>query len=167
MRILISALIMVPLVVATAPASAQTPKRQQQFKDWGTYSYQAERGIVCYVLSVPLAKEPSSLDHGDIFFSVSQKPGQNVTYEPQFMASYALQEKSKVTITIDGKQFTMFTRGKLAWLDNPAEEPALVSAMKAGSKMQVAAVSGRGNDTRYTFSLSGVTAALDSIRSCK
>jgi hypothetical protein len=116
---------------------------------------------------VPLAKEPSSLDHGDIFFSVSQKPGQNVTYEPQFMASYALQEKSKVTITIDGKQFTMFTRGKLAWLDNPAEEPALVSAMKAGSKMQVAAVSGRGNDTRYTFSLSGVTAALDSIKSCK
>lgn len=166
MRILISALIAMPLMAA-APASAQTAKRLEQFNDWATYSYQADKGAVCYVLSVPSAKEPSNLDHGDIYFSVSQKPGQNVAFEPQFIASYDLQEKSKVTITIDDKQFTMFTRGKLAWLDNAAEEPALIAAMKAGIRMQVAATSGRGNNTRYTFSLKGVTAALDSIRSCQ
>lgn len=167
MRKLISMLVTLPLIAATTPALAQTAKRLEQFKDWATYSYKGDNGTVCYVLSVPSTKEPANLDHGDIYFSVSQKPGQNVAYEPQFIASYDLREKSKVTVTIDGKDFTMFTRGKLAWLDNAAEEPTMVEAMKAGATMKVAATSGRGNDTSYTFSLNGVTAALDSIKSCK
>jgi hypothetical protein len=33
--------------------------------------------------------------------------------------------------------------------------------------MAVAAKSKRGNDTKYTFSLKGVTAALQSIANCK
>lgn len=167
MRTLLSTLIMLPLIAAAEPALAQTAKRLEQFKDWASYSYKANDSTVCYVLSVPASKEPSSLDHGDIYFSVSQKPGQNVAYEPQFISSYDLQDKSKVTVTIDGKSFEMFTRGKLAWLDNAAEEPSLVAAMKAGATMKVAAKSGRGNDTSYMFSLSGVSAALDSIKSCK
>ena len=45
---------------------------------------------------MPTDKKPTNLDHGDIFFFVSQKPGQNVSFEPQFIASYNMQEKSKV-----------------------------------------------------------------------
>jgi hypothetical protein len=166
MRTLISALIFTALSLSVAPALAQTAKRLEQFRDWATYSYSGDNGPVCYILSVPSAKEPAHLNHGDIFFSVSQKPGQNAAYEPQFISGYDLRENSKVTVTIDGRKFSMFTRGNLAWLDDPAEEPAMVAAMRAGSRMQVTAVSGRGNNTSYTFSLSGVTAALDSIRSC-
>ena len=165
MRILISTLM--TLVLAATPALAQTAKRISQHKNWATYSYNADSGKVCYVLSVPSTKEPSNLDHGDIYFSVSQKPGQNVAFEPQFIAAYTLKDKSKVTLTVDGKPFTMFTKGKLAWLENAAEEPILVAAMKAGSNMKVAATSGRGNDTSYMFSLNGITAALDSIKTCK
>ncbi len=165
MRILISTLAV--LALAGTPALAQSAKRISQHKDWATYSYKADAGQVCYVLSVPSSKEPSNLDHGDIYFSVSQKPGQNVAFEPQFISSYNLQEKSKVTVTIDGKSFSMFTKGKLAWLENAAEEPTFVAAMKAGSTMKVTATSGRGNNTSYMFSLSGVTAALDSIKTCQ
>ena len=47
------------LVIATAGvASAQTPTRIQQFNAWGAYSYQANGGKVCYVLSVPKDKTP-------------------------------------------------------------------------------------------------------------
>src|SRR5690606_17260897 len=120
-----------------------------------------------YVMSVPKAKEPTSLNHGDIFFFVSQKPGQNVAYEPQFIAGYDLQEKSKVTVKIGDKSFTMFTKGKSAWLENAAEEPQLIAAMRAGAEMAVDAKSGRGNATHYVFSLSGVTDALKSIANCK
>src|SRR5690606_4184696 len=112
-------------------------------------------------------KEPSNLDHGDIFFFVSQKPGQNVAYEPQFIAGYNLQEGSKVTVTVGDRSFTMFTQGKSAWMENAAEEPQLVAAMKAGAEMKVAATSSRGNGTSYTFSLLGLTAALDSIKTCQ
>jgi len=155
------------LAVATLPAAAQSATKIGQHNAWGTYSYQANNGKVCYVLTVPTDKQPTSLDHGDIFFFVSQKPGQNVSFEPQFIASYNLQENSKVVVSIGDKNFSMFTRGKSAWMENAAEEPSLIAAMKAGSDMKVAAKSGRGNATSYVFSLKGITAALNSISSCK
>jgi hypothetical protein len=39
--------------------------------------------------------------------------------------------------------------------------------MKGGDAMQVQAQSGRGTKTSYSFSLKGISAALDSIAGCK
>lgn len=167
MRGLISILAGMALAAVATPVLAQSATKIGQYNAWGTYSYNANGGKVCYVLTVPTDKQPAKLDHGDIFFFVSQKPGQNVTYEPQFIASYNLQENSKVTVTIKNKTFSMFTRGKSAWMENAAEEPEFVTAMKSGTDMKVAAKSGKGNATSYTFSLKGISAALNSIAKCK
>jgi invasion protein IalB len=155
------------MLAGTSIAAAQAPNRIQQFKAWGAYSYKQGNGTVCYVLSVPTTKEPASVDHGDMFFIVSQRPGQNISYEPQAMMGYTLQANSKVTVTIDGKNFVMFTKDKAAWVENAAEEPALVAAMKTGTNMSVSAVSGRGTKTSYAYSLAGISAALKQVESCK
>ncbi|MGB3832336.1 MAG: invasion associated locus B family protein [Mesorhizobium sp.] len=167
MRGLIATISSLVLVAAAGPALAQQATKIGQHNAWGTYSYQAGNGKVCYVLTVPTDKQPPTLDHGDMFFFVSQRPGQQVSYEPQFIAGYNFQENSKVTVTIDKKSFTMFTRGKSAWVENAAEEPVLIAAMKGGADMKVQAKSGRGNTTSYVFSLKGISAALSSISSCK
>ncbi len=167
MRTLFSATAVSFLILAATPSMAQPVSKIQQFNAWGTYSYTAQSGKVCYVLSIPTDKKPSNLDHGDIYFFVSQKPGQNISFEPQFIAGYDFQENSKVEVVVEGKTYTMFTRGKSAWLENAAEEPALVAAMKAGADMQVNAKSGRGNSTNYAFSLRGISSALKSISDCK
>ena len=167
MRGLIATVASLILVAGAAPALAQQATKIGQHNAWGTYSYKTANGKVCYVLTVPTDKQPPSLDHGDMFFFVSQRPGQQVSYEPQFIAGYNFQEGSKATVTINGKSFSMFTKGKSAWVENAAEEPVLVAAMKGGSDMKVEAKSGRGNATSYTFSLKGISAALDSIKSCK
>lgn len=146
---------------------AASATKISQHAAWGTYSYQANNGKVCYVLTVPTDKQPASVDHGDMFFFVSQKPGQNVSYEPQFIAGYNFRENSKVTVTVGNQNFNMFTRGKSAWMENAAEEPQLIAAMKKGADMSVAATSGRGTQTKYVFSLKGISAALDSIATCK
>jgi hypothetical protein len=39
--------------------------------------------------------------------------------------------------------------------------------MKGGKSMTVKAVSGRGTATSYSYSLSGISAALKQIESCK
>ncbi len=167
MRGLYSTLACLCALMLAGPALAQSPTKISQHNAWGTYSYQSGKGKVCYVLTVPTDEQPASLDHGNVYFFVSQKPGENVSYEPQFIAGYDLKEHSKVTVVVGDKTYTMFTRGKSAWLENAAQEPELVAAMKAGSQMTVKAVSSRSNDTKYDFSLRGVTAALDSISSCK
>lgn len=167
MRGLIALFSSLALLAVASPAMAQQATKIGQHNAWGTYSYQAQGGKVCYVLTVPTDKQPPTLDHGDMFFFVSQRPGQQVSYEPQFIAGYNFQEGSKATVTIDKKSFSMFTRGKSAWVENAAEEPVLIAAMKNGSDMKVSAKSGRGNTTTYIFSLKGISAALSSIATCK
>ncbi|TPW27772.1 invasion associated locus B family protein [Pararhizobium mangrovi] len=153
---------------AAAAAAPQTPTRIKQFNAWGAYSYQSDKGKICYVLSVPTSEKPTDVNHGDVFFLISQRPGQNVTYEPQAMMGYELKDGSKVDTSIDGdSNFTLFTKGNSAWVENAAREPALVKAMRGGSNMTVDAVSSRGTKTQYTYSLSGVSAALDRIQDCK
>ncbi|MBB2972047.1 invasion associated locus B family protein [Mesorhizobium sp. RMAD-H1] len=147
-------------------ALAQTPSQISQFNAWGAYSYQSGNGKVCYVLSVPTQKLPANVDHGDNFFLVSQKPGQNVSFEPQFMAGYELRPNSKVTVTVGNRTFNMFINGKSGWMENAAEEPQLIAAMRAGSDMTVKAVSKRGTNTSYTYSLKGISAALQAIQKC-
>ena len=148
-------------------ASAQSPSQIGKFQAWGAYSYVSGGGKVCYVLTVPATKKPDAVDHGDNFFLVSQKPGQNVSFEPQFMAGYELKANTKVTLTIDAKNFSLFTSGKSAWMENAAEEPQLLAAMKGGQSMSISATSKRGTATSYTYSLSGISKALDAVKTCK
>lgn len=155
------------LLASVAVASAQAPNRIGTFQNWGAYSYKSGKSTVCYVLSIPTAKEPASVDHGDIFFMVSQRPGQNISYEPQVMVGYTLKADSKVNVTIDNRNFVMFVKDKAAWVENAAEEPALVAAMRSGKSMTVKAVSARGTNTSYNYSLSGISAALKQIETCK
>lgn len=166
MRGLITTLSCLSALALAMPAAAQTATKIGQHNAWGTYSYDSDGGTVCYVLTVPTEKQPASLNHGDIFFFVSQKPGENPTYEPQFITAYDMQSNSQVRVSVGNSNYTMFTRGRSAWMEDAAQEPQLVEAMRGGADMQVRAVSGRGNETSYTFSLTGVTAALNSIADC-
>lgn len=156
------------LVLGAGAAQAQKVNELGQKGFWRLYSYNDESGKVCYTLTVPTEKQPPSLDHGkSMYFVVTHKPGQNVSFEPQFSSSYNLQENSKVAVTVDGKTFSMFTKGNRAWMENAAEEPNLIAAMRSGSDMKVDAKSGRGNPTSYVFSLKGISAALKDISACK
>ena len=78
MRGLISILSSLALVMLAGQAYAQSARKMAEHGDWATYSYQAQNGKVCYVLTVPKPKsmQPPSVDHGDMFFFVSQRPGQ-------------------------------------------------------------------------------------------
>lgn len=154
-------------IAMAGSALAQTPTQIKQFDVWGAYSYKSGNGKVCYVLSVPTQMQPSSVNHGDNFFLVTQKPGQNVSFEPQFMAGYDLKANSKVTVTIGSRSFNMFVNGKSGWMENAAEEPQLIEAMRGGADMVVKAQSQRGTNTSYTYSLKGITAALNAVQNCK
>ncbi|WP_256970950.1 invasion associated locus B family protein [Cellulomonas iranensis] len=120
-------------------------------------------------MSVPTQKAPANVNNGDNFFLVSQKPGQNVSFEPQFMAGYELNTNAnaKVIVTIGNRNFTMFVNGKSGWMENAAEEPQLIAAMRCGWDMKVQAQSKRGTKTNYTYSLKGISAALAAIQKCK
>ncbi|WP_336294003.1 invasion associated locus B family protein [Bartonella sp. CB169] len=145
---------------------AQTPSRLNQFEAWGAYSYESPKNTICYVLSVPLKSLPTTVNHGDNFFLVTKRSHSPISFEPQFMAGYKFKEGSKVVVTIGDKDYDFFTQDSSAWLASSALEEKLVAAMRAGTNMTVKAISKRGTHTTYTYSLKGITAALNAVQSC-
>jgi hypothetical protein len=153
--------------------SAAAPTLVGTFKDWSMFSYTgtykgSTPGKVCYIYAEPSDMKPPKLDHGRVSFSITTSPSQGVPNESSFVVGYALKEQAPVTVDIDGRKFTMFTEGDSAWLINTAEEAQLLDAMKSGKKMTISAQSRRGNQTTYKYSLDGISAAADKMKSeCK
>lgn len=157
------------LALAVAgPAVAQTPSSLGNYNDWTAWAYSGQNGKVCYIYSKPSELLPRNLNHGDVSFFIRTSPAEGIGQEANFVAGYAFEDNSTVSVDVDGKKFQMFTQGDSAWLVNAAEEEELLEAMRSGRQMTITGKSRRGNETTYRYSLSGVTAASDKISSeCK
>ena len=172
MRFLLSAVFALAAASALAQGAAK-PTLVGTFNKWTMWSYNGSysgngEGKVCYIYSEPDKMDPPKLDHGRVSFSVTTSPAEGIRNEANFVTGYPMKEQSSVSVQIGDKTFTMFTQGDSAWLVNKEEEPALLAAMKAGTTMVVKAMSRRGNETTYNYSLSGVTAASDKMNAeCK
>lgn len=161
---LIAALI---LILFPLSASAQVPQLLEQYNDWEAYRYEANGKVTCYILSKPKTLAPSNRNHGDVFFFLTTRPGDDVSNEVSVLVGYPFAPDSTVTVDVDGREFTLFTKDDGAWVESPADEAQLVAAMRAGSRMSVKGKSARGTETTYTFSLSGVTAGSNRLADCK
>jgi len=155
-------------LASVGPSFAQAtagkePTLIKQTNDWSAFSHGEGPSKVCFAMSTPKTKTPPNLNHGDVFFFVSNRPGEGVRNEPSILVGYPFQDGSRVSVDIDGEKFTLFTKGDGAWVENAAQEAPLVAAMKKGRSMTLAGTSGRGNATGYTFSLSGISASIGEI----
>jgi hypothetical protein len=99
---------------------------------------------------------------------VTFRPGSGAKGEVSFTGGYPFASGSTVNVNIDGKQFELFSDGEWAWPASTSDDAGLLAAMKAGSSAIVTARSGRGTQTKDTFSLSGFTAAMqEAEQRCK
>lgn len=153
-----------PFVSSAMAQAAKEPTLLKQNGDWYAFSHGTGANKVCFAMTPPKQMTPSNLNHGDVRFFVTSRPAANVRMEPSIRVGYNFQENSKATVDIDGQKFTLFTKGDGAWVENAANEPQLIAAMKKGKAMKVTGTSGRGNPTSYSFSLSGISATLSDIQ---
>ncbi|MGO4666687.1 invasion associated locus B family protein [Bosea sp. 2YAB26] len=152
------------LAVSTG-AMANPAKPLGQFKNWNASSYASGNSQRCYISSNPIAEKPAELRHGDVYFFVQSGESAGRT-ESSFQTGYDFAKDSTVEVTIGEERFRMLTAGRNAWLQRVEREGELFAAMKAGDEMVLAARSARGNETSYTFSLDGVTAASRQLQQC-
>jgi hypothetical protein len=145
------------------PAQAQ-PVMVWTFGHWGVYSYDNNGKTACYALTMPRDMHPAEVNHGNNYLLVAPKGAGG--YMPQAQMGYGLKAGSEVTATVGGQAFAMTPRGNVAWSSRENSDNALVAAMKSGSTLTLQAVSSRGTNTQYAFSLDGITAALKQASSC-
>lgn len=144
---------------ALAQDSAE-PVFQGAHNDWRVFTRGEGQARVCYVLSTPSEALPRNVDHGDVFFLVASWANGDAVEQPSVMTGYALRPDSPPQVRVGSDRFNMFVSGQEGFIEAPRDEGRLVTAMRRGSDMRVEAMSERGTATVYTFSLSGVTAAL-------
>ncbi|MGU3398252.1 invasion associated locus B family protein [Brucellaceae bacterium D45D] len=151
------------LVASSLVANAKT-NYLGEFRDWGVYQNTDLPGNKCYALTIPSKSQPTSVRHGDNFVIIS-KSAQG--YSPQLVMGYPLKSNSAVDVMVDGANFPFFSEGNRAWAEDVADEARLVRAMRSGKTLDVKAVSARGTQTRYTFSLMGLSASLQRVDGCQ
>jgi invasion protein IalB len=152
----------------TTTAMAAEPEQIATYRDWIVYRVTEGNDTICYAVTEPTDKEPPSVDHGDVFFMVSSWKSGAATDQPSFAAGYDLRESPEPLVRIGSDRWDMFTAGVEGFVEENTDEDRLVRAMRRGSEMRVSAMSQRGTATEYTFSLLGISNALDRAeRECR
>lgn len=102
-----------------------------------------------------------AVSRGETLLYVSYAPGENVSGQISFTGGYPFGDGTKVTVDIGGSVFDMYTQGDFAWSADAAADQKIIDAMKRGATAILSGVSGRGTQTKDTFSLLGFTAGID------
>ncbi len=157
-RVYISAL----LAALAWPVSVQAdPTLHGSFGDWSVYSRYQGSAKTCFIYSEAKSKLPSSVRHGDIHFLVASWKSGEASEQPSFMADFTLRKERPPTVTIGSTDFDMYVSRNEAFIADTLDERNLIQQMRAGSTMKVQAVSSRGTNVTYSFSLRGISAALE------
>ena len=156
---LVSGLVLA-ICFATAPTAAKQIASQGK---WTAHETDAKSGKVCYLYSLPERKGGDVKNRGEVHIYVTHRPKEKVRNEVSIAAGYTYKEAANVAVDIDGKKFTLFTRGPMAWARDAAMDTALVRAMSSGKRMIVRGSSSKGGNSTDTYSLAGFGAVYKSI----
>jgi len=148
----------------STPSFAEKREILGSFRDWDAILIERDNGEKhCMMISMPKRAEPTSVNHGEVYMTVTHRPRRKVRDEINFVAGYDLRAGSEATGTIASTRYTMFSEGRNAWNYTQEDDSKMVASMKRGSSLVMRATSARGTGTTYTFSLSGFTAAHNAI----
>ncbi|MEM9838651.1 MAG: invasion associated locus B family protein [Pseudomonadota bacterium] len=161
----LTALAVLAAVSASAAAQTAEPKQVATYRDWMVFTHEVGGDLVCYAVTEPKDVSPASANHGDVFFSVATWRSGAASNQPSFMAGYELQDGSEPTVRVGSDRWEMFSSSKEGFIESARQEDRLVDAMRRGSEMRVSATSARDTATNYTFSLFGISNALERVES--
>ncbi|MDQ2066472.1 invasion associated locus B family protein [Xinfangfangia sp. CPCC 101601] len=155
--------------LATTAQAQESTNRVATMTDWSVFA--DENPKECWGVSKPKETvntkdgKPVSVRRGDIMLFVTFRPG--TPGQVSFAGGYPFASGSTVDVTIKGNTYKLFTDGEWAW-PGPGDDAKLIAALKAGDNAIVQARSGKGTNTKDTFSLRGFTAAMaDAEKRCQ
>lgn len=153
------------LMATGAIAQQETTQRVTTEADWSVFVEDSPKE--CFAVSKPKETRNTrggqavQVRRGDILLFVFYRPGENVSGQVSFTGGYPFAPDSTVDMKIGDSTYKLYVNGEWAWPESPAEDAKIVAALKRGANVVLTARSARGTQTQDTFSLIGVTAAID------
>ena len=147
-------------MLATGALAQQSENRVAANTDWSVFVEAKE----CWGVSAPIETvntkggKPVEVRRGDIRLFVTYTSGEG-SGVVSFNGGYPFADGSTVKLSLDATSFDLFTDGEFAFA-NPADDARIVEAMKSGANAVLTGQSGKGTNTKDTFSLLGFTASV-------
>lgn len=152
-------------VTLTATASAQQVRLLDESRAWSSYGASDAAGAVCFAMSKPESVTPTPDGYTQGYIYITNRPAENVVNEFNLVAGFTFEPDSVATVSVGGQSFNLFTQNDAAWLDDASQAEALASAIRAGSSLTVEGTTAAGIKVTQNYSLSGATAAQQSMKS--
>lgn len=172
-----SIFVLLAAVACAAPAVAQPKKGPTeqavllgQYGDWGAYKASPGGKKVCFALSKPTSAvtDPANKKRDPSYAFVSTRPAEKVKNEISVIVGYPQKSGHDASAAIGGANYVLYTQNDGAWVKNAAEEPKMVDAMRKGHDLVIKSESSSGTKTTDTYSLKGISEALDKVaEECK
>ena len=160
-----ASLLMAGVATASVAQQAQSSNQVAANSDWSVFVEKDPKE--CWGVSAPKTTVNTrdgrvvSVRRSDILLMVFYQPSKNVKGQVTFTGGYPFAKNSTATLEVSGTEFVLITEGEWAWPATEGEDAKIVAAMKRGAQAVLTARSGRGTQTKDTFSLAGFTAAVE------
>ncbi len=152
-------------------AQAQSTNRVAAETDWSVFV--EDNPTECWGVSTPKEMVNSkdgrvvAVNRGQTLLMVFYRPSAGAKGQVAFTGGYPFASGSTVNMNISGSSFDLFTEGEWAWPATADDDNKIIAAMKRGADAVLTGRSGRGTQTKDTFSLLGFTAAVeDAAKRC-
>ncbi|WP_120503160.1 invasion associated locus B family protein [Sulfitobacter mediterraneus] len=155
------------MALAAFPAAAQeqSTNRVAAKTDWSVFV--EDNPTECWGVSTPKESVNTrdgrvvAVNRGQTLLMVFYRPSAGAQGQVAFTGGYPFAAGSTVNMDISGNTFELFTEGEWAWPATTDDDAKIITAMKRGATAILAGRSGRGTNTKDTFSLLGFTAAVE------
>lgn len=159
------------LLVSGVSAQEQSTNRVAAKTDWSVFV--EDNPTECWGVSTPKETVNSrngnvvAVNRGQTLLMVFYRPSAGAKGQVAFTGGYPFASGSTVNMNISGNTFELFTDGEWAWPATTEDDNKIITAMKRGANAVLSGRSGRGTQTKDTFSLLGFTAAVeDAAKRC-
>lgn len=152
-------------LMSGAVMAQESTNRVAAETDWSVFV--GDNPTECWAVTAPKETvntrggQVVTVNRSEILLMVFDRPGASVKGQLAFTGGYPFASGRSITMTIGNSKYQMSTSGEWAWPPTPADDAKIVAAMKRGATAVITAQSGRGTNTKDTFSLLGFTAALE------
>jgi len=158
-----------PAGPAAAVAGGQA-KLLGQYGDWGAYTAVPGGKKICFAIAKPTgsATVPPGRPRNPSYIFIATRPADKVTNEVSVVIGYPFKPGSEASAEVGSTNFALYTQQDGAWIKNAAEEAHMIDAMRAGQSVVVKGASAKGTQSTDTFTLKGLSQALDrTAQECK
>lgn len=155
------------IVAGASSANAQQTSTNQVATKTAWAVFEDSNPKECWAVSSPKETVNTrdgrvvAVRRGEILLMTFFRPAANVKGQLAFTGGYPFASGSTVNLQIGPTSYELFTEGEWAWAASAGDDAKIVAALKRGADAVLTARSGRGTQTKDTFSLSGYTAAVE------